>query len=211
VAAPTDRYEPLPGLLGLPGHFVRKLSPGGRKFAALIGVLLLAGAVTAVIIVAPRVQESKGEHDAAERAARVRASKQARARLIAEQRPRLGRLDVHAGADGGGVAALLEAAITRDARRRAARGELGNRARYTSCRRLRRERKRLLLACTAVTSKTEAAEDVPGIVVGYSYRAAVSTTTGRFAFCKASSRPLGTSSPRELRALSLPHVCGGSG
>ena len=211
MAAPPDRYEPLPGLFGLPGHFVRKLSPRGRKFAALIGVLLLAGSVAAVIVVAPRVQEFKREHDSAERAARVRASKQARARLIAEQRPRLGRLDVHAGTDGSGVAALLEAAITRDARRRAARGELKNRARYTSCRRLRRERKRLLLACTAVTSKIEATEDVPGIVVGYSYRAAVSTSTGRFAFCKASSRPLGTSSPRELRALSLPRVCGGSG
>ena len=209
MAAPTDRYEPLPGLLGLPGYFVRKLSPRGRKFAALIGVLLLAGAVAAVIVVAPQIQESNREHDAAERAARVRASKQARARLIAEQRPRLGRLDVRAGADGSGVAALLEAAITRDARRRAAGGELENRARYTSCRRMGREGKRLLFACTAVTSKTEATEDVPGIVVGYSYRAAVSTTTGRFAFCKASSRPLGTSSPRELRALRLPRVCGG--
>jgi hypothetical protein len=209
VSAPTDRYEPLPGLLGLPGHFLRKLSPRARKFAALAGVLLVAGAVAAVIVLTPRVQESRREHAAAERAARISASQRARARLIAEQRPRFGRLDVDAAADGAAVAALIERAITRDVRARATEGELEHRPRYTSCRYRGREVRRLLLACTAVTSELKATEDSPGVVVGYSYRAAVSTRTGRFAFCKASSRPLGTSSPRALRALRLPRVCGG--
>ena len=209
MSAPPDRYEPLPGLLGLPGHFVRKLSPRGRRVAVVIAALLFAAAAAAVIAVAPRVQESKREHDAAERAARVRAGRQARERLIAEQRPRLGRLDVHDGTDAGVVGALIERAITRDARARAAEGELESRPRYTSCRSEGRDGSRLLLACTAVTSELRATEDVPSVVVGYSYRAAVSTRTGRFAFCKASSQPLGTSSPRELSALRLPRVCGG--
>jgi hypothetical protein len=209
MPAPADRYEPLPGLAQLPGHLIRKLSPRGRKVAAVTGVLLLAGTVAAVIVLAPRVQESKREHAEAERATRIRLVRQARARLIAEQRPRLERLEAGAAAGTSAVLGLTERAITRDAQARAAEGELENRARHTSCRRLGREGKRLLLGCTAVTSELRATEDVPGIVLGYSYRAAVSTHTGRLAFCKTSSRPLGTSSPQELRVLRLPRVCGG--
>ena len=209
MPAPADRYEPLPGLFGVPGHFLRKLSPRGRKVTAGIGALLLASAIAAVIVLAPRVQESRREHATAERAARIRASAQARARLIAEQRPRFGRLDVHTVGGTSAVVALIERAITRDARARAGEGELENQARYTSCHRLGRDGRRLLLACTAVTSEIRATEDAPGVVVGYTYRAAVSTDTGRLAFCKTSSRPLGTSSPEELRALRLPRVCAG--
>ena len=40
MPAPADRYEPLQGLFGLPGHFLRKLSPRGRGIvAALRGML----------------------------------------------------------------------------------------------------------------------------------------------------------------------------
>ena len=74
MAASPDRYEPLPGLFGLPGHFLRKLSPTGRRIAAALGVLALAGAVAATIVLAPRIAESKREHAAAERAARERAA-----------------------------------------------------------------------------------------------------------------------------------------
>jgi hypothetical protein len=209
MPAPADRYKPLPGLFGLPGHFLRKLSPRHRKLAAGIGALLLAGAVAAVIVLAPRVQESRREHAAAERAARIRLGRQARAQLVAEQRPRFGRLEADTGGGTSAVVAQIERAITRDARARWGEGALENRVRYTSCRRLGREGRRLLLACTAVTSEIRPTEDAPGVVVGYSYRAAVSTNTARLAFCKASSRPLGTSSPEELRALTLPRVCAG--
>jgi hypothetical protein len=207
VPAPADRYEPLPGLFGLPGYFLRKLSPRGRKLAAVLGVLLVAGAMAAVIVLAPRVERSKQQRAAAEHAEAIRLSRQARARLAAEQRPRFGRVDANTRA--GAVVAWIEHAITRDARARAAAGELENRARRSSCHRRDRDGKRLLLACTAVTSELRATGDVPGVVVGYSYRAAVSMQTGRFAFCKASSRPLGTSSPRELRELRLSRACGG--
>ena len=209
MPAPADRYEPLPGLFGLPSHFLRKLSPRGRRVAAGIGALLLAGAVAAVIVLAPRVQESKREHAAAERAASVRLGRQARAQLVTEQRPRFGRLEADTGGGTNAVVGQIERAITSDARARRGDGEFENRVRYTSCHRLGREGRRLLLACTAVTSEIRATENAPGVVVGYSYRAAVSTNTRRLAFCKASSRPLGSSSPEELRALRLPRVCAG--
>jgi hypothetical protein len=207
VAAPTDRYEPLPGLLGLPAHFLRKLSPRGRKIAAVIGVLLLAAGVTATILLAPQISESKREHAAAERQARIRANEQERARLIAEQRPRRGRLAPGTGT--GAAVATIERAITRDAQARAARGELESRARYTNCRSLGLEGRRLQLACTAITSETKTSEDVSGVVVGYSYRAAVSPDGRRFAFCKTSGRPAVGFSTEGLPAVELPPVCGG--
>jgi hypothetical protein len=209
MPTPTDRYEPLPGLSGLPGHLLRKLSPRGRKIAAVIGVTLLAGSVGAAIALAPRISESKREQAAAERRARIRANKQERARLIAEQRPRRGRLQLNAGAGAGTVVTEIERAITRDARARAAGGELQNQARHTNCRSLGRQGQRLLLACTAVTSETRTTEDVSGVVVGYSYRAAVSSDTGRFAFCKASGRPAVGFGTRELPTVELPRACSG--
>jgi hypothetical protein len=209
MPGPADRYEPLPGLFGLPGHFLRQLSPRGRKVVAAIGLLLLAGGVAAVIVLAPRISESKRERAAAERRARIRAHKQERARLIAEQRPRRGRLELSGGAGASAVFPPIERAITRDARARFTRGELQTRVRYTSCRSLGRQRGRLLLGCTAVTSETKTTEHVSGVVLGYSYRAAVSSDTGRFAFCKATGRPALGFNVRELPAVGLPRVCGG--
>jgi len=46
-------------------------------------------------------------------------------------------------------------------------------------------------------------------LVGYSYRAAVSPATGRFAFCKTSGHPALGFSADQLRAVALPRVCGG--
>jgi hypothetical protein len=206
MSAPADRYDPLPGLLGLPAHFLRKLSPRGRKIAAVIGLVLLAGGVVAAITLAPQISESKREQAAAERRARIRANERERARLIAEQRPRRGRLDLGAGA--AAAVTTIERAITRDAQARAARGELESRARYTNCRSLARERRRLLLGCTAVTSETKTTENVSGVVVGYSYRAALSSNSGRFAFCKTSGRPALGFGTKGLPAVELPRACG---
>ena len=207
MAGPADRYEPLPGLFGLPGHFLRKLSRRGRKVAAVVGALLLCGAVAATIVLAPRISESKREYAAAEREAKARSAARARARLIAEQRPSLGRLT-----PGGGAAAVIppiERAITRDAQARAAAGELDNRARRTDCRSLGKEGGRLILGCTAVTSTVQTTDEVSGVVVGYSFRAAVSTRTGRYAFCKTSGRPAVGFTEQTRKAVMLSRACGG--
>ncbi len=204
MAASPDRYEPLPGLFGLPGHFLRKLSPTGRRIAVALGVLALAGAVAATIVLAPRIAESKREHAAAERAARERAAMRDHARLIAEQRPRRGRVT-----DGAAAITSVERAITRDARARVATGGLENPARRTDCRSLGREGGRLLLGCTAITSEVESTERYTGVVVGYTFRAALSPDSGRYAFCKTSGRPAVGFSGRQLPPVTLPRACGG--
>jgi hypothetical protein len=38
-----DRYEPLPGLLEIPGFLLGKLSPRGRRIAAIAGALIALG------------------------------------------------------------------------------------------------------------------------------------------------------------------------
>ena len=209
MPAPTDRYEPLPGLLGLPGYLLRQLSPTGRKIAAVVGVLLIAGLVAATIVLAPRISESKREHAAAEREARARADKRERARLIAEQKPRRGTVRVEGPVTAGALIAPLEGAITRDARARAATGEFQNPAHRTACRSLARDDGRLLLACTAITSEVAASEKTRGVVIGYSYRAAVTPASGRYAFCKTSGRPAVGFAARGLPTVELPRVCGG--
>jgi type II secretory pathway pseudopilin PulG len=202
---PADRYEPLPGLLGLPALFLSKLSPRGRTMVVVAAVVLLAAGVAATIVLAPRIAESNRERAAAQRRAQARSAAEERARLIAEQRPRLGRLEPRGGA---ALSGAIERAITRDARARVATGELQTPARRTECRTLTREGARLILGCTAITSQVGRSQSTEGLIVGYPYRAAVSTRTGRYGICKTSGRP-GEGFLTRGGDVPLPHACGG--
>jgi hypothetical protein len=204
-AEPADRYDPLPGLLGLPGYLWRKLSPRGRRVTAVLGVLLVAAGIATAIVLGPQIAESNRERAAEQRRAERRAHAQQRARLEAEQRPRRGRL-----APGGAAAAIVgvEDAITRDARARVGTGELRTRAQRTDCRTLGRDGGRLVLGCTAVTSDVKPTEEVPGVLIGYPYRAAVAPASGRYALCKTSGRP-GEGSYTRAAPVELPRECGG--
>jgi type II secretory pathway component PulM len=71
--ARSDRYEPLPGLTELPGYFLRKLSPRGRRAAAIIGVLLLVAVAVGLYFIIPAITDTKAERAAAERHALTRA------------------------------------------------------------------------------------------------------------------------------------------
>jgi hypothetical protein len=203
VPAPVDRYEPLPGVLGLPAYLLRKLSPRGRKVAAGLGVLLIAGAVAGAIVLVPRISDARRTNAEAARRESLEAAKRARAQLIVEQRPRHGRVG-----DGVRLTPALERAITRDARERAASGELDNPARRTTCRPLGRRDERVLLGCTAITSEVRSTADVTGVTVGYSYRAALTPHTGRYAFCKTSGRPAVGFTSHGLPDVKLPRACG---
>jgi hypothetical protein len=195
----------MPGLLGLPRHFLNKLSPRARRISLGIAAVLLAAAIVAAILLAPRISESKRERAAEERRAQAEALERERVRLTAEQRPRRGTLQAGAPA---GLVAGVEQAITRDAVARARSGELDNPARHTNCRALGRDGSRLLLACTAVTSQTEGSENVSGVTVGYPYRAAIVPGSGRYSFCKTSGRP-GEGSYTRRPPVALPRECGG--
>ena len=203
-ASPADRREPLPGLLGLPAYFWRKLSPTGRKVVAAAGVLLLAAAVVAGVVLGPRIAETRRDNEARQREEQARVLATERARLAAEQRPRRGVLSAAAVAT---PVAGLERAITADARARSRTGELDNEARRADCRALGRDGGRLLLACTAVTSESDAVEGSSPVLVGYPYRAALSEENGRYAFCKISGQP-GEGSYVRPAPVKLPRACG---
>ena len=203
-ASPADRREPLPGLLGLPAYFWRKLSPAGRRVAAAVGVVLLAAVVAAGVILGPRIADIRRDNEAQQREEQARVLATERARLAAEQRPRRGVLSA------AGVAAPvagLERAITADARARSRAGELDNEARRTDCRPLGRDGGRLLLACTAVTSEGDAVEGSSPVLAGYPYRAALTEDSGAYAFCKISGQP-GEGSYVRPAPVELPRVCG---
>jgi hypothetical protein len=204
-AQPADRHDPLPGLLGMPAHLMRQLSPRARKIVAALGALLVAAGVVTAIVLGPRIAESNREHAAEQRRAQQHAQAAERARLRAEQRPRTGTLTV---AGTVGAVAGVERAITRDAGARVATGELDTRVRRTDCHSTGRDAGRLLLACTAITSEVDSSAAGGGVVIGYPYRGAVAPATGRYAICKTSGRP-GEGSFTRRAPVELPRACGG--
>jgi hypothetical protein len=204
-ARPADRHEPLPGLLGLPAHLLRQLSPGWRRATIGAAVLLVVAGVVTAIVLGPRIAESNRDRAAEQRREERRAQAQERARLRAEQRPRTGTLDA---ATPPALVAGVERAITRDAQARQASGELETRASRTDCRVLGRDGGRLRLGCTAVTSDVAGNEDVRGVLVGYPYAATVSLDEGSYALCKTSGRP-GEGSYTRRAPVELPRACGG--
>ena len=153
----------------------------------------------------PRIDESKREHEQRTRAEAARALAERKRALRREQRPRHGR--ARAG-DAGALIDALERAIVADVARRVSAGALPNAAKRTECEPLGRLRRGLAYACTAVTSDLPGGEVSRAGVVGYSYRAWGSPTTGRFAFCKFSGQP-GEGSLVGKPLVKLPKPCGG--
>src|SRR5215217_6472999 len=78
--APSDRYDPLPGLTEIPAWLIRKLSPRGRKIAGVIAALALVGAAVALYFAIPAITETKQERAEAKR----RAGQQREADLVAK-------------------------------------------------------------------------------------------------------------------------------
>jgi hypothetical protein len=222
-----DRYEPLPGLLAIPGHLVRRVARGRRRRTVIAAAVLLAAALVAGLAVAvPAIVDSKAERAAAER----RVAAQARATRIAELRAELRRVDGHGtpsrGLDGAAatsarwaLAADLTTAVTADARRRAAAGELAQAPIRVECVRfpvgvgvpnpagdpgVRRGR----YSCLAVTADIPAQASTRGGAIGYPYRALVDFHSGRYSFCKISGRP-GEGALRRAIDVAVPRACGG--
>lgn len=191
-------------MLQLPGWLYRKLSPAGRRVAKITGALLLVGLIAAAIVVVPAITTSKRER-AAQEGREEQASRAAeRRRLIAEQRPRRGRLAA------GAAVPQVETAITADARRRVASGELETPVQRADCEPLDRNSMRMLLICTAVTSDVKATAESRGVLTGYPYRARIARADGRYAFCKTSGRAgEGSAAATRHLAVPLPRVCGG--
>jgi hypothetical protein len=219
----SDRYEPLPSLLELPGFIARKLSKRTKRTILAVFVLIVA----AIAVGVPTLIAAKHRSDAAE----ARAEAKAHAAEVAQMRRELRMVNGRGTAAHGlaGAAALtarhalvhdLSAAVDRDAMRRFRAGEFTQHPNRVSCFRfpvgvpgtpdpsddpkLSRGR----YTCLAVTTGFASGKETTGGEIGYPYRALVNFDTGRFAFCKYSGRP-GEGSLRRPLEVALPTACGG--
>lgn len=173
--------------------------------AKVVGALALVGCAAALIVAIPAITTSKREHAAQERREEQASRAAERRRLIAEQRPRHGRLAA------GAAVPQIEAAIARDAGKRVDSGELETPVRRAQCELLDRDAERTLLACTAVTGDVPATEHHLGVLTGYPYRARYVPTQHSYAFCKTSGRAgEGSAVATQHLAVPLPRACGGT-
>jgi hypothetical protein len=222
-SAQPDRYEPLPPLLEIPGHLVRKMSPRARRIAiALLLAFAVALAVGIPLLIAAKQRDNAAADRAAARAKAARiAALQAEVRLI----------------DGSGTAARgltgakaltarhalvqdLAGAVSTDAARRAASGEFAHAATRVECSRFppgaRGEdpaadlgARRGRYACLAITAEFPHSSATTGGALGYPYRAMLDFRSGHFTFCKISGRPGEMLINRSIH-VAVPPACGGT-
>jgi hypothetical protein len=184
----SDRYEPLPGIAGLPGWVWRRLPQ-----AAKIGVSLLPlVAIGLVLLLGPGIDRSKDERRGAAAGFDVARRKE----LLAEAR----------------------AGVEADALRRVAAGSLAGPVRRVTCepfpRTLDAEGAHLdpdrafgRYACLAVTHEVPAGERSEAATIGHPYRLRIDFTSGRYALCKVAGRAGEGAPARPL--VTVPRVCGG--
>jgi hypothetical protein len=212
-----DRYEPLPGIIDIPGWIWRRMPPLAKAglvvaFVALIGVALAIG---------PDIRHSKSEREKAEQQELRQARVKREAQIRREQRPRF----VDGPAATSGVAArrrLVDAAsasVLADARRRVAAGQLSGPIKRIDCEPFPRnvagigaedstEQRFGRYACIAVTAEFKKSEVSSGGLLGHPYRLRIDFDTGRYAFCKIAGRPAEGQLRRHL-GVTVPPVCGG--
>ena len=213
----NDRYEPLPGLLQLPGYVWRRL---GRPAKVAVVVAAVA-AVVAAVLAAPSIQRSNEEHARAEAEKSARIERRQIELTRRQQRPRFAR-GAAAGKDLGARRQLLssaEGSILTDASTRAAAGEFNGPIMRVRCEGFPPDEnivpadadpvKRVgLYGCIAVTSEIPATSGNRSGLLGHPYRMRINFENGRYAFCKVRGRP-GELAVKAPRPVNLPRVCGG--
>jgi hypothetical protein len=216
-----DRYEPMPGIVDLPGWLWRRMGRAARLTALGAVVLLVAGAAALV----PVILESKEDQAEADRRDRAERRAELVRRLETEQRPRLRRSASVAPAGAAPDEQLearstlvdeLNAEILADARARVRRGDLDGPIRRVECEPFPRSVDAVgaheqlgartgRYACVAVTAEFGTGEVGATGVIGHQYRTMADFVTGRYAFCKVS----GQAGPSREQLVTTPRVCGG--
>jgi hypothetical protein len=213
----SERYEPLPGVAGMPKWVWGKLPRAGRIAVGLLPFIVVA----LVLLLAPGIDESKDRRAESERQQRAQQTAERVAQLRAEQRPRFER-GTPAGRDLAARASLvasLPIAIQADARQRVAAGALDGPIRSVECEPYPRtvdgrgahldpSQATGRYSCLAVTRTAPATERNEASSIGHPYRVLVHFDTGRFAFCKVSGRP-GEGSIGSQIPVPVPEACGG--
>jgi len=184
----ADRYDPLPGIAGLPGFLWRKLGRPGRVFVV---VLAVAG-VAAIVASIPGVSERKRDNELRDRREEAAERRDRLARQRELVRPRR--------AAGIRTLGALESAIAADVARRD-----GRRPRRVECRRIAGGA-RQKLSCLAVTSEAGSVRGSRGVTLGFPYRAVADLRSGRAVFCRAIGRP-GEGAYRKGTSVPLPAAC----
>jgi hypothetical protein len=216
-----DRYEPMPGIVDLPGWLWRRMGRTAR-LTALGAVVLLVAAAAALV---PVILESKEDQAEADRRDRAERRAQLIRRLETEQRPRQRRSISVAPVEATANEQLdarstlmdeLRAEILADARARVRRGDLDGPIRRVECEPFPRSvdavgaheqlgRPTGRYACIAVTAEFGSGEAGATGVIGHQYRTMADFETGRYAFCKVS----GQAGPSREQLVTTPRVCGG--
>jgi hypothetical protein len=220
---PSDRYDPVPGLLELPGFLLRKLAPRGRRAVLALGTVLLIALVAGAVFGLPAIRRGQRAQERAEAHAAQVAAAARRVGLARESRPRFGRGPAAAGLRRDealrarrGLISGIEASVLADARNR-----------------LRSEGPYLMARCTAVPKRLDARppQDVltipvahleclavertapasgrtPGILLGQPFRARVDFRRGRYAWCKIEEQA-GEGFTGVQVSVPVPRACGG--
>jgi hypothetical protein len=212
-----DRYEPMPGIIDLPGWLWRRLPPVA-KVGLVVGFVAL---IVVAVLIAPGIRESKSERERAEQQERERIQAAHEERIKRVQRPRFRT----GPAASSGVAArrrLLDSAnatLLADARRRVAAGQLRGPIEGIDCEPFPRtvagvgaedstEQRYGRYACIAVTAEFKRSEASSGGLIGHPYRMRIDFDSGRYAYCKVAGRP-GEGLLTRRVTVSVPRVCGG--
>ena len=223
-----ERYDPLPGLLQIPALLLRQLWPRGRRWAIALAVATAVASVTAAVVLAPEIRDTKRRAAAADDARRARLKAERLARLRAEVKPRRGSAPELAVSGAAAPDALrrrralvreLERAVLVDARGRIEAGKLRLPVRRAVCEQFPRRasgsppEERLSARsgryeCLAVTSRIAGREPGSRGLIGYPYRARADFRTGGYAWCKISGRA-GEGGLRGQPEVKVPRVCGG--
>jgi hypothetical protein len=221
-----DRYEPLPGLLQIPGFLLGKLSPRGRRIAAIAGAVIAVGAAVGLAIGIPAIVAAKRASSQADARAEARARAARLAQLRRQVRPVSGRGAAAHGLSGAAAVSAQTAlrgdvvdAILADGLRRVHTGELEFTPRSVECERFPTElggadpatrpgARTVRYTCLAVTAKVKKASYTSAGSIGYPYRALVDFPAGRFAFCRINGRPGEMLIEHDVH-VPVPAACGG--
>jgi len=219
---PSDRYDPLPGLLDLPRFLLRKLAPRGRRTVLAFGTVLLIALIAGAVFGLPAIRRGQRAQERAEAHAAQVAAAARRIALTRESRPRFGRGPAAAGLQPAealharrALVTRIEASVLADARDRLRSEGPYLMARCTAVpKRLDARQPQDVLAlptarleCLAVERASGAIGRTPGVLLGQPFRARVDFRRGRYAWCKIQEQA-GEGFTGVQVSVPVPRACG---
>jgi len=220
---PSDRYDPVPGLLELPGFLIRKLAPRGRRAVLALGTVLLIALVAGAVFGLPAIRRDQRAQERAEAHAAQVAAAARRVALTRESRPHFGRGPTAAGLPPTealrarrALVTRLEASVLADARNRLRSEGPYLMARCTNV--LEHVDPRppaddlsvpiARFACLAVEREAPATARTSSVLLGQPFRARADFRRGRYAWCKIEEEA-GEGFAGVQVPVPVPRACGG--